>query len=215
MRPARWRRRRACRGSRRRTPARMTSSWLSVFSACGCAMISKCRSGRGRVDHQAWRHRTCLAGAKVAIAVGERAGRRHDGTIAHGGQPSQSRTQTEPKGCNVASIALWQRGDMNGEPDGRPFGPYYPVANMRRKEEVIAKPQRSGNVLVLQKDLRGTSDDDDPFIPRLIEPFTRGRCLTCRDDPLDFDVCRRQQRIEAFRLEPMRDVSEQTACCDH
>jgi hypothetical protein len=82
---------------------------------------------------------------------------------------------------------------------------------MRRKEEVISGPERSGNVLVLQEDLRGTSDDDYPFIPRLIEPFAGGRCLTGRDDPLDPGVCRRQQLIEAFRLEAMRDVSEQTA----
>ncbi len=64
---------------------------------------------------------------------------------------------------------------------------------------------------MLQQDLRGASDDDDPFIPRLIEPFAGRRRLTGRDDPLDPDVCRRQQLIEAFRLAAMRDVSEQTA----
>jgi hypothetical protein len=102
---------------------------------------------------------------------------------------------------------------MNGEPDGRPFGrrPCHPVADMCRKEEIVALLERSGNILVLQQDLRGAGDHHDPFIPRLIEPFAGRGCLTGRDDPLDPDVCCRQQKIDAFRIEAIRDVSEQTA----
>lgn len=78
---------------------------------------------------------------------------------------------------------------------------------MRGDAHVVAGLQIARR-LAFEAQRGGAAEQDHPFGLRLIEPLARRRRLAGRDDALDAQAGRAQERGELLRREPRRDVGK-------
>ena len=96
------------------------------------------------------------------------------------------------------------------QPDGGLVGgrPLHAVLAMGRDVEEVPDTQLGGLCLVLEAELCGPLQHDDPLSLVLIVPEPLGRGMAMRDDPFDADILSGEQRGEQLLGQLVRDVVE-------
>ena len=107
---------------------------------------------------------------------------------------------------------------MDGEPHGRRIGlgPVDAMAHARGNLDPVAGPELDALVAVREAQHRRASQQHDELVVGLVVPEAGGACLAGRDDALDANAIRLDQRLELFLLLPCgaRQRREQVAAAD-
>ena len=105
---------------------------------------------------------------------------------------------------------------MNREPDGRPvrIGPFDAVTNMRRKLDIVARPQNPRPLFAFDEKTCRAGKHDDPFRPVLVVPESGGARLPGRNDPLDSGARPIGERLDLLLGQPRRNIGEKIGASD-
>ncbi len=90
--------------------------------------------------------------------------------------------------------------EVQGKPDRLRSrrGPFHAVARMRRNENIIAGVKHKGLGLALEEKRGCPGCQHDPFVPVLVIPLPRRRCLSTRHDALQPEGAASHQNFEGL-----------------
>lgn len=99
---------------------------------------------------------------------------------------------------------------MNRQPDGRRMrvGPFDPVPPVGRDVDEHPRPQFY-RLLPLESQPGRPLQEKDPFVGLLVVPEALGRGVAQRDDPLDAEARRAEERLDQFLGQVIGEVGEQ------